>query len=70
MKYLSLNVNQSINDVMLHIQLVNIKKSLKVLNRVIRSRNSMKDRQYNAKNKKDKMTNNDVQNITQNTTGR
>jgi hypothetical protein len=31
---------------------------------VIRSRKSKKDRQYNVRKKRDKMTNNDLQNIT------
>ena len=35
--------------------------------RIIRSRNSKKERQYNDTKKKDKMTNNDLQNITQKT---
>ena len=32
---------------------------------IIRSRKWQKDRQYNGKKKKDKMTNNDLQNTTQ-----
>jgi molecular chaperone GrpE (heat shock protein) len=35
--------------------------------RVIRSRNSKKDRQYNSQKKKYKRTNNDLQNTTQKT---
>ena len=34
---------------------------------VIRSRESKKDRQYNGQKKKDKITNNDIQDITQKT---
>jgi hypothetical protein len=39
-------------------------------NRVNRSHNLKKDRQYNGQKKKDKRTNNDLQNITQKTKDR
>jgi hypothetical protein len=40
-----------------------IKKSFKIPNGVIRIRKSKKDRQHNDQKKKDKRTNNDLQNI-------
>jgi hypothetical protein len=41
-----------------------LKKCLKMPKRVIRSRKSKKDRQYNGQTKKDRTTNNDLQNTT------
>ena len=43
----------------------NIKEQLKDTKGVIRSRKSKFDRQYNGQKKKDKRTNNDLQNMTQ-----
>ena len=43
-----------------------LKKCLKIPKGVLRSRKS-KDRHYNGQRKKDKRTNNDLQNITQKT---
>ena len=44
-----------------------VKKRMKISNEVIRSRTSKKDRQHNDQKKRNKRTNNDIQNTTQNT---
>jgi hypothetical protein len=44
-----------------------ISRKIWIYQMVIRRRKSRKDRQYNDQNKKDKKTNNDLQNTAQNT---